>query len=213
MFGNLEMDGNRITGLSYDYPPVDSNDAVSWRQVGLRLDNYVPTSGSMITGMLGVGRSITIGNDAVKIYRRPIEDEDATNKGYVDFQIKNSAAITIWAVSRGSLVAGRKEWSFGGGGGDNIVNGYVMLATGSVTRAGLQVIDNSGNEIHILDPMVGLYVNDTLHTSIKTDINLFVGYPRLRLNIGDILSFKSLTTMQNVKAATVCLLIELDLRI
>jgi hypothetical protein len=166
----------------------------------------------MMTGLLGVGRGITIGNGAVKIRGRPMEDIDATNKEYVDSKI-TKPVITIWAVSRGALVSGRREWSFGGGGGDNIVNGYVMLSTGFVTRAGLQVIDNSGNGVHILDPLVGLYVNDTLHTSIKAEINFFVGYPRLRLNMGDVLSFKSLTTMQNVKAATVCLLIELDLRI
>jgi len=37
MFGNLEMGGNKITGLSSEYPPSDLNDAASWGQVGLAL--------------------------------------------------------------------------------------------------------------------------------------------------------------------------------
>jgi hypothetical protein len=111
MFGNLEMSGNKITGLSSEYPPGDLNDAASWGQVGLGLINYVHKQGSMMTGPLGVGRGITIGNDAVKIIRKPLEDEDATNKEYVDSKTK--PIIAVWAASHGSIVNEKHEWYFG----------------------------------------------------------------------------------------------------
>jgi hypothetical protein len=107
MFGNLEMSGNKITGLSYEYPPGDLNNAASWGQVLLVLDNYIHKAGGMMTGWLGVGRGITLGDGFVKIRGRPIEDIDATNKEYVDSKTK--PIIAVWAASHGSIIDGKRE--------------------------------------------------------------------------------------------------------
>jgi hypothetical protein len=214
MLGPLEMRGNRITGLSHEYPPVDSNDAVSWRQVGLRLDNYVPTSGSMITGMLGVGRSITIGNDAVKIYRRPHEDEDAANKQYVDERINNlpSPVITVWASSKNGIVNNKYEWYFGETSRDNVRGGYKMLANGRVLRGAINIyFSNSDREFNTNTPIARLVVNkqEQVNYQIHNYVKSFI--PPLELNLNDVLNIKSVTTISGVVSATISLLIELDL--
>jgi hypothetical protein len=208
MFGPLEMSGNKITGLSYEYPPGDLNDAVSWGQVGLRLDNYVHKGGSMMTGLLGVGRGITLGDGFVKIRGRPIEDIDATNKEYVDSKI-TKPIITIWAVSRGSLVSDRREWSFGGGGGDNILNGYIIPAAGRIIRAGLQLVYTAGDWVDDGTAVAMLFVNNNGYDSIETGTTVFD--TPIPVSQGDIISFISTITLRNAKASTVSLLIELDL--
>jgi hypothetical protein len=41
MFGPLKMNGNKITGLNSEYPPANLDDAASWGQGGLVLNNCV----------------------------------------------------------------------------------------------------------------------------------------------------------------------------
>jgi hypothetical protein len=211
MLGPLEMSGNRITGLSHEYTPVDSNDAVSWRQVGLRLDNYVPTSGSMITGMLGVGRSITIGNEAVKIYRRPLEDEDATNKGYVDSKI-TKPIITIWASAKNKTTNGNYDWFFGAGGksGTILNGGYRMLANGRVLRSATVVYFPRGTEPPDNFLVAKLVINGELKETYEAITGVMIYNVPLELQSGDVINFKSAVNSNNV-SATISLLIELDL--
>ena len=207
MLGPLEMSGNKITGLSSEYPPGDLNDAASWGQVGLGLDNYVHKQGSMMTGLLGVGRAITIGNGAVKIRGRPMEDIDATNKMYVDYRAKQ--IIAVWAASNGSIVNGKREWYFGEKIKNDTQSGFMVPARGRVVRGSLSIAYQPGASIFDANTdVVQVEVNGReRYIQISTGVKIFDPLP---INQGDIISFKSIVNIRQVASATVCVLIELN---
>ena len=211
MFGNLEMGGNKITGLSSEYPPSDLNDAASWGQVGLALDNYINEAGGMITGWLGVGRGITLGNGFIKIRGRPLEDIDATNKMYVDSKI-TKPIITIWASSKNKTTNGNYDWFFGASGKSSTIlnGGYRMLANGRVLRSATVVYFPRGTEPpdHFL--VAKLVINGELKEIYEAITGVMIYNVPLELQSGDVINFKSAVNSNNV-SATISLLIELDL--
>jgi hypothetical protein len=206
MFGELHMDGNRLTGLSHKYPPADLNDAASWGNVLLVLDNYVHKAGSMMTGPLGVGRGVTIIDNSVKIMTRPIEDVDATNKEYVD---SKKPIIAIWAASHGSIVNGKSEWYFGEKIKNDTQSGFMMPVRGKIIRGSLSIAYNSGAGIFDVNTdVVQVEVNGRgSYLQINTGAKIFDTLP---INQGDIISFKSIVNIRQAASATVCVLIELD---
>jgi hypothetical protein len=227
MFGPLDMGGNKITGLYNDYLPTSLDDGVSWGNVLMVLDNYVHKNGGMMTGWLGVGQGITLGDGAVKIIREPIEDEDAANKQYVDSKTYPKPIISIWAAAKNETTVDRFDWFFGASGKSSAIlnGGYKMTTNGRVLRSatvayfprgihtrdlrGAHPRDLRGNQPRDSFLMAKLVINGAVKADYELRTGVMVYNSPLELHSGDIITFMS-SVNSNIASATINLLIELD---
>jgi len=166
----------------------------------------------MMTGWLGVGRGITLGDGFIKIRGRPLEDIDAANKQYVDSKI-TKPIITIWASAKNGLTDGKYDWFFGAGGRSTtaLSGGYKMLTNGRVLRAAAVAYSQRGDQSQDHISIANLVINGELKEiyTVVTGVGAFNA--PLELQSGDVITFKTAGSYNYVTSSTISLLIELDL--
>ena len=131
--GDIDMDGNSITGLP---DPIDRDAAAN--------KNYVDNGGAIMklsNGVFTAVSDIDFNGFSLKNIPNPINEKDALNKAYVDDRMIQPAApikpsITVWAEEKGQLGNGNYEFTFGNGsnGSEHTYGGYCMSAPGRINR-------------------------------------------------------------------------------
>ena len=130
MTGDLNMDGNKITGISTAYPPLSNSQAASWSQVNKlnletlsyvngEIDKKLNTDGSnLMTSVLDMG-----GHRIIKV-DDPIHDYDASNKKYVVDSLDSISNINNeLTVDTGSAEFIFTQYGLSIGGGGNLAIG------------------------------------------------------------------------------------------
>ena len=140
--GDIDMDGNSITGLPN---PIDGDASTN--------KNYIDNGGAITklpNGVFIAVYDIDFNGFSLKNVPDPVDGKDAVNKAYVDDRTIQSAApikpiITVWAEEKGPLSNGNYEFSFSNGcsSSEHTYGGYCMSVPGRIIRESLMVTQSS----------------------------------------------------------------------
>ena len=203
-------------------PPASSTNSKDHNAKGG--SNWLAKTGGSLSGHLNMG-----GYEILNI-PEPRDLYFAANKLYVDKTIQQMIGtvkpiITIWAEESGSVDAGKKEWSFGNGanGTGHGYAGYVMLASGRITRMGIVSAQSNGQPAGYM--RVVLLINGRKAQSFIDGRNVIHGinkeenmhaatytYPQpIEVSRGSVLNFETEIGSKEAASSLVCALLELDM--